>query len=81
LCGDNSTLTQSAMKELKVRLLEEGLSGPLRVGRVGYDDIELVLVIVKELEAIADVDLDLGVAVSDGHIGEVLLGEADDSLV
>ncbi len=68
------------MEELEVGLLEEGLGGALRVGGVGDDDIESVLVVVEELEAVADVDLGLGVLKANGHAGEVLLGEADDSL-
>lgn len=68
------------MEQLEVRLLEQALSRALRVRRVGDDDVEGVLVVVQELEAVADVDLDLGVVVTRSHAGEVLLGEANDSL-
>ncbi len=64
-----------------MRLLEEGLGGALRVGRVGDDDVEVVLEVVQELEAIANVHLDLGMVEASSHSGEVLLREADDSLV
>jgi hypothetical protein len=81
LGGDDAALAESALEQLEVGLLEEGLGGALGVGRVGDDDVELVLVVVEELEAIADVHLDLGVLVSDAHAGQVLLAEADDGLV
>ena len=68
------------MEKLEVGLLEESLGGSLRVRRVGDDDIKLVLVVLQELEAVADVDGRLGAVESSGHMGEVLLGEADDGL-
>ena len=78
--SDDTAFPQSVVHELEVRLLEEALGRALRVGGVGDDDIESVLVVIKELETIADVDFDLGVLVPSGHAGEVLLGETDDSL-
>ena len=79
--GDDAALTKGALEELEVGLLEEGLGGALGVGGVGDDDVELVLVVVEELEAVADVHLDLGVLVSDAHAGQVLLAKTDNSLV
>ena len=79
--GDDAALAQGALEELEVGLLEESLGGALGVGGVGDDDVELVLVVVEELEAVADVHLDLGVLVADAHAGQVLLAEADDGLV
>lgn len=80
--GRNDTaLLQGIVEELEVVLLEQSLGGAIGVGRVGDDDVELVLVVVEELEAVADVDLDLGVVEADSHVGEVLLGETDDGLV
>lgn len=79
--GDDAALAQGALEELKVGLLEEGLGGALGVGRIGDDDVELVLVVVEELEAVADVHLDVRVLVSHAHAGQVLLGETDDGLV
>jgi hypothetical protein len=81
LGGDDAALAQGALEQLEVGLLEESLGGALGVGGVGDDDVELVLVVVEELEAVADVHLDLGVLVADAHAGQVLLAEADDSLV
>ena len=79
--GDDAALAQGALEELEVGLLEESLGGALGVGGVGDDDVELVLVVVEELEAVADVDLDVGVLVSNAHAGQVLLAETDDGLV
>ncbi len=49
------------MQQLEVGFLEEALGGPLGVGRVGDDDVEGILVVIEEFEAVADVDFDLGV--------------------
>ena len=81
LGGDDAALAQGALEELEVGLLEESLGGALGVGGVGDDDVELVLVVVEELEAVADVDLDVGVLVSNAHARQVLLAETDDGLV
>lgn len=81
LGGDDTAIAQGIAQKLKVGLLEEGLGRTLGVRGVGDDHVKLVLLGLEELEAIADVGLDLGVLVADGHAGEVLLGEADDSLV
>lgn len=81
LSSDDTALTESVVEELEVALLEESLGGTIGVGGVGDDDVELVLVVVEELEAIANVGLGLGVVEATGHGGEVLLGETDDSLV
>jgi hypothetical protein len=81
LGGDDAALAQGALEQLEVGLLEESLGGALRIGGVGDDDVELVLVVVEELEAVANVDLDVGVLVSHAHARQVLLAEADDGLV
>jgi len=81
LSSNDTALTESVVEELEVALLEESLGGTIGVGGVGDDDVELVLVVVEELEAIANVGLGLGVLEADGHALEVLLGETDNSLV
>lgn len=81
LGSNDAAIAQSIMEKLEVRLLEEALGRALGIGRVGNDDVEAVLVVVEELEAIANVHLGLGVAETLGHVGQVLLGQADDSLV
>jgi len=72
---------QSIVQKLEVGLLEQALGGTLGVRGVGDDDIKAVLVVVQELEAIANVDLALGVLVTLGHLGQVLLGETDNGLL
>lgn len=81
LCGDDAAVFQGVVEKLEVGLLEEALSGTLRVRRVRDDDVEGVFVVVQEFEAIPDVHLDLGVVVARSHAREVLLGQADDGLM
>lgn len=81
LGGDDTAIAEGTSQKLKVGLLEQTLGRTLRVRRVGDNHVELVLLGLEELEAIANVGLDLRVLVADGHAGEVLLGEADDGLV
>lgn len=78
--SDDTALSEGAVEKLEVGLLEEGLGGTLRVRGVGDDDVECVLIVGKELEAVTDVDGDLFVAETGGHMGKVLLGEADNGL-
>lgn len=80
LSGDDTTFTEGAVEKLEVSLLEESLRRSLRITGVGDDDIKLVLLVLKVLEAIANEDLDLGVVKALRHFGKVLLGETDDSL-
>lgn len=79
--GDDTTLAQGAVEQLEVGLLEERLGGALGVGRVGDDDVELVLAVGQELEAVADDGLDSRVLEADAHAGQILLGQANDGLV
>lgn len=78
--SDDTALAEGVVKELEVGLLEEAGSRAVGVGGIGDDDIESVLVVVEELEAVADVDGALGVGQTDSHVGEVLLGHAGNSL-
>lgn len=80
LSRDDTALLKSTEEELEVWLLEKSLGWALWVGRVGDDDIELILVVVEELKSISDMDLDLWVLVRNGHSWEELLGETDDGL-
>ena len=80
LGGNNAALAEGIVEKLEVGLLEERLGRALWVRRVGDDDVECVLVLVEEGEAVADVDRHLGVFEAGRHVGEVLLGEADDGL-
>jgi hypothetical protein len=79
--GSNDTaLLQGIVEELEVRLLEQALGRALGVRGISDNDIERVLVLGKELEAVTNMDLDLGVVEASGHVGEVLLGQTNDSL-
>jgi len=80
LGSNNTAIAEGLVEELEVGLLEEGLGGTLGVGRVGDNHVESVLVLGQELEAITNVDLDLGVVEANSHVGKILLGEANDSL-
>ena len=79
--GDNTAIAQSIAQELAVGLLEEALGGALGIGAVGDDDVELVLAVLEELEAITNVGVGVGVLEANGHAGQVLLGNTDDSLI
>lgn len=81
LGGDDTLLGEGLFQELKVGLLEEGLGGALGVGGVSDDDVKGVLVLGKELEAVANVDSDTGVLETNGEVLEVLLGDTGDGLV
>ena len=77
---DDAALPESVVKKLEVGLLEQALSGTLRVRRVGDDDVEGVLVVIQELETVANMDLDLRMLVALSKSGQILLGQADDGL-
>ena len=78
--SNNTAFAQSAIQQLKIGFLKERLCWTLGVGAVGDDDVEFVLVVGQELEAVADVDFDVGMLEADAHAGKVFLGDADDGL-
>jgi len=80
LCGNNATFLESSKEKFKVWLLKQALGWSLWVRRIGNDDIELILVVIKKFEAIPNMDLDLWVLVADGHSWKIFLGQADNSL-
>lgn len=80
MSSDHASFTQGLVKQLKVRLLEQALGRTFRVGAVRNDHVELVLALLEELEAIANVHLDGRVLEPDAHARQVLLGHADDGL-
>jgi hypothetical protein len=75
-----TSLLQSILQQLEVWSFEQGSSRSNRVGRIGNDDIVLVLVLGEELESITDENSDSGILVALGHFGEELLGDSDDGL-
>ena len=80
LGGDDTALLESSEEKGEVWLLEESLGWSVWVGGVGDNNVKLVLVVIKELETISDVDLDLWVLVGDSHSWKVLLGKTDNGL-
>jgi len=80
LCGNNTTLLEGSGQQFEVWLLEQALCWSLWVGRIGDDNIKLILVIIQEFESISNVSLDFWVLVTDCHPGKVLLGETDHGL-
>lgn len=81
LGGDDTAIAEGLAEKHKVRLLEQALSRTLGIGAISDNDVELVLVVLQELEAVADVGCSVGVLEANAHAGKVLLGDADDSLV
>lgn len=79
--SDDTSLAEGRLQKLEVGLLEEALGRTLGVRAVGDDNVELVLAVLEELEAVTDVGVGVGVLEANGHAGEVLLGDTDDSLV
>ena len=67
--GDNTTLPQSAVQKLKVRLLEQRLCWALRVRGICDDNVKGILEVCQELEPIANVNTDVGVVEAGGHPG------------
>jgi hypothetical protein len=80
LSGNHTTVTECAKQQFKVWLLEKRFGGSFRVARVGYDDVEFVLPLLEELEAVADMDFDVGVFKSDSHPTKVFLGKSNHCL-
>ena len=78
--GDDSSFAQSTVQKLEVGLLEKRLGRALGVGAVGDDHVELVLAVLEEFEAIADVHLDVRVLEANAHAWQVFLGNTDDGL-
>jgi len=67
LRGNYTTFTKSSEQELEVWPLEERLGRAFGIARIGDDHVELVLTFLEVLEAVADVDRDVGVLESDCH--------------
>lgn len=80
LRGDGPSRCEGVVEELEVRFLEKRLGGANGVGRVGDDDVVCRFVLLQELEPISDVNRDARIGEEGGHVGEVLLGDTDDSL-
>jgi hypothetical protein len=80
LRGNDTTFSQCCEQQLKVWLLEERFGWTFGVRRVGDDHVEVFLVFLEELEAIAHVDSNIGSLEADSHLGKVPLREANHGL-
>jgi hypothetical protein len=80
LCSNNSAVLEGTEQQFEVWLLEQALCWSLWVGRIGDDNIKLILVIIQEFESISNMSFDFWVLVTDCHPGKVLLGETDHGL-
>src|SRR4051794_39958131 len=81
LGSNNTTLFQGSVEKLKIRFLKQRLCRAFRVAAVGDDDIEFILAVREEFEAVSDMNVDRRVLISDGHAGEVFLADPDNGLV
>lgn len=81
LGSNNTTILQGSVEKLKVWLLEQRLCWTLWITAVGDDDIEFVLAVSQEFEAISNVHFDSRMLEADGHARQVFLADTRDSLV
>jgi hypothetical protein len=81
LSGDHTAVTKGVVEELEVWFLEKTFSWPFWIGRVRDDNIERVLVVLKEFKTISDVYFDSRVLESDSHGGQVFLRKTNDGLI
>ena len=81
LSGEDAVGGQSVLAGLEVGLTKELGGRAFRIGRVGDDDIKLVLVLLDVLVAVTNVDLDARVVVALGNTRKELLGVVNDHLV
>ena len=73
LSSNHTARPESIIKQLEVGFLEEALRGTFRVGGIRNDDVERVLVVIQEFEAVADMDPGLRVLEAFCHAGQILL--------
>lgn len=81
LGSNNTTVFQGSIEKLKVRFLEQRLCWTFWVTAISDNDIEFVLAVSKELEAVSNEGFDSWVLVSNGHSREIFLADANDSFV
>lgn len=65
LGSHDTTLFQRGMNQFEIRLLEQALCRSHWVTTIGDDNIELVLAVCEEFEAIADMGLHIRVLEAD----------------
>lgn len=81
LGAENAIVGKGALHAFVVGALKESLGRADGVGRVGDDDVELVLVLLHELGAVANVQSHLGMPKVLGHLRQVLLANLNNHLL
>lgn len=81
LSREDTLLGKSVLQKLEEIRTEERLGGTIGIGRISDNNIVLVDLILQELETITNVDLDLGVSKTNGHVGKVLLGNTRNGFI
>jgi hypothetical protein len=81
LGGDDTVVGKGVLHELEETLLEQRLGRANGVGRVGDNNIKGVDLVFQVRETVTNVNVNLGVLETNGHVGQVLLGNAGNSLV
>ena len=81
LGGDGSTSLERLLEELEVGLLEEGGGGSNGIRRIGNDNVEFSLLVLKELESISNVNGYSRIGEGGGHVREVELGHSGNGFV
>jgi hypothetical protein len=81
LSGDDTVVGKSVLHELEETLLEQGLSRTNRIGRIGDNNVKGVDLVFQVRETVTNVNVNLGVLESNGHVGQVLLGNTRNSFI
>jgi hypothetical protein len=81
LSGENTLLGKSILQKLEEIRTKERLGGTIGIRGISNNNIILVGLILQEFETITNVDLDLGVLETNGHVGKILLGNTRNSLI
>lgn len=81
LSREDTLFGKSVLQKLEEIRTKERFSGTIGIRGISDNNIVLVDLILQELETITDVDLDLGVFETNGHVGKVLLGDTRNGFI
>jgi hypothetical protein len=81
LGGDDTIVGKSVLHELKETLLEKRLGRTNGVRGVSDDHIKGVDLVLQVRESVTNVNVDLGVLETNGHVGQVFFGNTGNGLV
>lgn len=81
LSGDDTIVGKSVLHELKETLLEKRLGRTNGVRGVSDDHIKGVDLVLQVRESVTNVNVDLGVLETNGHVGQVFFGNTGNGLV